>query len=255
MKKNLNRIIKLVGLDEMRILPGHLAFYNSFVGLLANFYSVDITKVLSKNIPLRALTMFNDVSNPNPYNLIIFLILSLWLASKGCQAIVISSNFLYKIKDKDIINLKIKSFLMVIILFILISFVFLVPLLGDILIKILKLNNLVSIKNILYYPISIVLMFFLIKSIYFIAPSKKIPSKCLNKGTIFTTITWLFLSRVYSYYLNNFNNYDLYYGSLSNLLILLLWVYLLAYLFTMGMSLNANDYFISKLEIDKRNII
>ena len=37
--------------------------------------------------------------NPNPYNIILFLIISLWLSSKGCLAIIETSNVLYKINS------------------------------------------------------------------------------------------------------------------------------------------------------------
>ena len=67
----------------------------------------------------------------------------------------------------------------------------------------------------------------------------------MNNGAWFTTISWFVLTRIYSYHLNNYSNYNLYYGSLSNILILLVWVYLLAYLFTIGLSLNADNYFVS----------
>ena len=50
---------------------------------------------------------------------------------------------------------------------------------------------------------------------------------------------------------NNYSNYNLYYGSLSNILILLVWVYLLAYIFMIGLSLNADNYFFSKQNQEK----
>ena len=266
-KQYIKRVIKLVRLDEMRILPGHLAFYFlfliipicSFIGMLASVYSLDMNAILFQNIPLAALTIIEDAMHPNPYNVVIFFFLSLWLSSKGCKAIIVCCNLLFKIKDKDSLKLQIKSLLMVFVLFVLISFVFLVPLFGDRIIHFLTSNltekGIVVIKKVyslLNYPVSLILMFGLIKTLYYMAPSRKIPNKYMNKGAIFTTLTWFFLSKGYSYYLNHFNNYNLYYGNLSNLLILLLWVYLLAYLYIIGMSLNANDYFISKLEIEKK---
>lgn len=258
MKKYLKRVVKLVKLDEMQILPGHLAFHLifliiptfSFIGFLASIYSTDFLNILSKNIPNAVVNIINGAKNINSYNIIIFLIISLWLSSKGCKAIIISSNILFKIKDQNNFKIQIKSFLMVIILFILISFVLIVPTLGNIIISNLSSNiiNVVGkVYHIINYPLSIILMFFLIKLLYFMSPTKKIPSKYLNKGSLFTTITWLFLSRGYSYYLNNYINYNIYYGDIANLLILFLWIYMLSYLFTIGMALNADNYFVSKL--------
>ena len=207
MKKYIKKIIKVVKLEEMRILPGNLAFS------------------------------------------LMFLIISLCLSSKGCLAIIETSNVLYKIKDNNLIKLRIKSLLMIIILFILVSFMIFINIFGDIILDLINIDSLKIIK----FPISLVLMFFLIKTLYYLAPSKKIPNKYMNKGSLFTTISWLFLLRLYSYYLNNYNNYSFYYGDISSILILLLWVYLLSYLFTLGLSINVSDYLVSKLEIEKNN--
>ena len=56
---------------------------------------------------------------------------------------------------------------------------------------------------------------------------------------MFTTITWIIATEIYSFYIGTFTNYDIFYGSISNILILLLWVYILAYIFVVGMAFNA----------------
>ena len=256
MKKYLNKIIKVVKLEEMRILPGNLAFslifliipFSSFIGLLLSNNSLDIKNFLSSNVPIVVMNILESAMNPNPYNIILFFIISIWLSSKGCLAIIETSNVLYKIKDNNIIKLRIKSILMIVILFILISFMVLINIFGDIILDFINIDSL----NIIKFPISLLLMFLLIKILYFMAPSKKIPSKYMNKGSLFTTISWFFLLRLYSFYLNNYNNYSFYYGNLSNILVLLLWVYLLSYLFTIGLSINVSDYLVSKLEVEKK---
>ena len=270
-KKYLKRILKLIRLDEMEILPGHLAFYLvlmmvpvcSLIGLLSSALNLHtISDVLKENIPLAVFNLINNVNKgTNNYNIFLFIILSLWLSSRGTKAIIISSNLLFKIKDKNNIKIRLKALLMVIILFLLIDFIILVPVLGDIIIKYLstffKETGTLVIKNIyhlLKYPVSILLMFILIKFLYTMAPSEKIESKYMNHGALFTTISWLILSRVYSYHLNNYSSYNVYYGNLSNILILLVWVYLLSYIFTIGLSLNADNYLMSRKETNDNKI-
>lgn len=72
------------------------------------------------------------------------------------------------------------------------------------------------------------------------APDTQIASKTTTSGALFTTVTWIIATEVYSFYVNTFNSYNLLYGSIANLLILLLWVYLLSYVFVVGMALNAS---------------
>ena len=260
LKKYLKRIIKLIKLDEMEILPGHLAFYLifilipiiSFIGIISNQVNLELTElVINENIPKAVSELIISALNLNlnNYNLILFTIISLWLASRGSKAIIISSNLLFKIKEKDNLKIRIRAIFMTIVLFMLVVFIVLVPVLGDIIFNFfsgyLKDSAIIVVTKVyhaLKYPISLVLMFILIKTLYTIAPTKKIKSKFMNNGAIWTTVMWFFLSRIYSFYLNNYNNYNLYYGGLSNILILLVWIYLLSYIFTIGLSLNADDY-------------
>ena len=54
------------------------------------------------------------------------------------------------------------------------------------------------------------------------APDKQIPSVHVNRGAGFTTICWTVVTLIYSFYINNFSHYDLFYGSLANIIILML---------------------------------
>ncbi|MBQ8891443.1 MAG: YihY/virulence factor BrkB family protein [Bacilli bacterium] len=258
LKKNLN--INVVKINEMEILPGHLSFYLifmiipiiSFIGLIGSQINLNLgTILINKNIPKAVASLIQEINiNSSNMNILIFTILSLWLASRGTKAIIISSNLLFKIKEDDNLKIRIKSLVVTVILFILIGFMIIVPVLGDLIINYLSsimtnssiINFMNSFYDLLKYPISVVLIFFLVKVLYTISPTVKIESKYMNKGSFFTTVMWLLSSRIYSFYLNNFNHYNLYYGNMSNILILLVWVYLISYIFVIGMSINANSY-------------
>ena len=258
-KKYLLNILKVVKLDEMEILPGHLAFYLifiiipvvTFIGILSSNLNINYNNYyINNNIPSAVLSLINEINiNVNNFNLIVFILISLYLASRGTRAIIIVSNRLFKIHDKNNLNITISSILMVLILFMLIEFIVIVPVMGDMIINYLsnyfkETGNLIinNIYHVIKYPISIILIFILIKMLYMLSLNLKIESKYINSGVIFTTIMWLLLSRIYAFYLNNFNHYNLYFGSMSNILILLVWVYLLSYIFVIGIAINANNY-------------
>lgn len=73
------------------------------------------------------------------------------------------------------------------------------------------------------------------------APDKKIPSRSVNGGAIFTTLGWILITAVYSYYINTYANYSVFYGSLANIVMLMLWVYLLSYILVIGMAMNYHE--------------
>ena len=77
---------------------------------------------------------------------------------------------------------------------------------------------------------------------YVIAPDQEIQSKSTNKGAIFTTVGWVLSTEIFAFYIERFATYDLFYGSISNILVLLLWVYLLSYIYVLGMVINASYY-------------
>ena len=139
---------------------------------------------------------------------------------------------------------------MTLILISLILFVVLVPAFGELIINAIAkdspgkvIDTIQVIYDILKYPISFLLIFIDLKILYTVAPNAKIPSAYNNCGTLFTTVMWIIITRVYAIYLNNINTYNIFYGSLANVVIVLFWFYLLSYVFTMGMALNANSYF------------
>ena len=72
--------------------------------------------------------------------------------------------------------------------------------------------------------------------------NKEIPSNTTNKGALFTTICWILATEIFAFYVETFAKYDVFYGSISNILVLLLWIYLLSYIYVLGMVINASDY-------------
>ena len=85
-------------------------------------------------------------------------------------------------------------------------------------------------------------IYFNVKLIYTIAPDWKILSKHTTKGAIFTTISWIVVVQIYSYWVSNFSNYDIFYGSLSNIVVLMLLMYIISYILVIGIAINVRSY-------------
>ena len=95
-------------------------------------------------------------------------------------------------------------------------------------------------------------MFYIIKFVYLIAPDEKVSRKTVNRGTLFTTVSWLIVTIGFSYYINNIARYDVLYGNLANVVILLFWFYIMAYIFVIGLCLNKD---LSDKNIEKTNTL
>lgn len=263
-KKTLNRLFKILKREEMRILPGQLAFFFVFsiiiicslIGLVgSSFITQELIIRIEESLPSAVSSLLRSVLEieDSEFNILFFVISSLYIASDGCGAMIITSNALYKIKNENVVKQKIKAIIMTIILIVLILFTVLVPAFGELIINVIQnhypgriIDTIEIIFIYLKIPLSFIFMFMGVKIIYTLAPDKTIPSKYTNYGALFTTVGWILATKIYSIYLNNINTYNIFYGSLANIVILLFWVYLLAYIFTLGIALNNEHYNDSK---------
>lgn len=261
----LKKIIELIKKPELRILPGQLAFFLvlsliplvALIGTLASFLSIPtstIREILVDVIPEEVSEIIANVISGRGidvnFNMIAFMVVAFILASNGTHSMIITSNEIYKIKPNGLLKRRLKAILMAFILVTLFFFLLLIPIWGDIIIEIIgnsiskttTISFIYQLFKLVQYPIILVILYYGIKTIYIISPDEKIESVTTTKGAIFTTIGWILASEIYSFYIETFSNYDLFYGSISNVVILLLWVYILSYIFVLGMILNAGNY-------------
>ena len=256
-KKFLNNFLAVLKRPEMLVLPGQLAFF--FILSVVPMLTIISYGVVSFNLSLDVVQTFltksfgaeitslliPEVSNVGlSFGFIFTLIFGFFIASNGASSIIITSNTIYGIEDKGFIARKIKAIIMTVFLVILFLFILLVPLFGNTIIRIAENINIntkdgvANIIRILNGPISWFIIFFFIKILYTMAPDKKIPSNRTTYGALFTSIGWVISTAVYSFYINNYAHYSIFYGGLANIIILMLWTYLLAFIFTIGLALN-----------------
>lgn len=255
--KTLHNILSLLQQPEMQVLPGQLAFNMllSFIPILAictviiSYFisNFNLTNVLDNYLPNSlAEILIPFVISMEKESVIIVILGYIFMATKAPQAIIVSSNSLYKIKEDNHLKIKLKSIFMTIILILLLIFMLFIPIFGNVFLKIIN-KHFVSFDFLWLIQIakifaSFIFIYISIKLLYTMAPSKEVKSSTTTFGAIFTTVSWMITTEVFSFYITNIAKYDKLYGNFANLIILLLWVYLLAYLFVMGMAMNINKY-------------
>lgn len=260
-RKVFKNILEVIKKPEMRVLPGQLAFFFvlslipliALIGAIASTFSISIEtleETFLSAIPGGVSEMLlSAVSGKGlNFNIVVFFISAFILASNGPHSMIITSNEIYKIKSKDIVSRRLKAIVMTFILVCLLSFLLIGPVFGNTIFEVLKqysnsttIEVLYTIFKVLKYPLSIVMVYINIKLLYVIAPDKKIETATTTQGALFTTISWILATEIYSVYVGKFSRYDIFYGSISNILILLLWVYILSYIFVLGMAFNAGN--------------
>lgn len=263
MKRKLKKLKQILSKEELGILPASLTYY--FVLAIIPMLTITVLIASSFNISVdRVISLINDIlpykissfiteiisgkgfdSNVGIFNLIAFV-----GATNGTYAIIKAANNLYKVKDHDVIKDRIKAVLLLVDIVLLLIFLIVVPTFGERILLTIHNSDYFSgfteevlfILNLLKWPLTFFVLFINIKLIYTLSPSRILPSKNTTLGALITTILWMISSIIFGYYLQYFANYDILYGNLSSIIILMIWLYVLSYVFVLGMIINTYYY-------------
>ena len=215
------KILELIKKPELRILPGQLAFFLvsslvplvALVGTLASFLSIPngairevLVDVAPKEVTEIIINVISGQGMEISFNIIVFLTIAFILASNGTHSMIITSNEIYKIEPNSILKRRLKAILMGFILVMLFFFLLLIPIWGDIILQIIStaVNNttmdiIYSLFKLVQYPIILTILYFGIKTIYIIAPDKKIESILLLKERFLPQLVGFFPQKYIQY--------------------------------------------------------
>ncbi len=262
-KRYIKKLIKIIKKPEMKVLPGNIAFFLvlsifpiiSLCGFLATFLNVSIDSVvnlMSDVLPSEVSSLLIPYVTGNGMDIHVgFSIITGYIvASNGAHSIIVSSNTLYGVEHSNYLRRRIKSLFITILLVMLFVFTLIVLAFGNNILKfILSFNIFEGLSDNIYYlflllkwPIAIVFIFFMIKLIFTLSPDSVVESKFTTRGALFTTLAWLVSTFIYSYYVMHFSHYDIFYGSLSNIIIMMMWIYILACSLVIGIVINVQSF-------------
>jgi len=217
----------------------------------------DIIPGQKNNSPL--IDFLDDFLN-NPRNglLSIGFILSLFFSSNAMMGIMRSfdKNYIGFNKRGDIHKRLIALKLTVTFYFLLLLAIFVIAMRSEVLIW-LDIKNetaLVIIKN-LRWLIIILLFFYIISFIYKYAPAVPKKWKLITPGSILATFMMLVFTMFFSWWVNNFANYNQLYGPISIVLVLMLLIYFNSLVLLIGFELNVSISSLRKIadERDKND--
>ncbi len=177
-------------------------------------------------------------------------VLLLWSSSVGMLAVSRGLNVVYeKNETRNYFVLRAISCFYTLLLALCLGFVFLLMVLGN---KIAQLiiNAVPAFRDLTILVLSlrtvvlicVLVVFFLF--IYTIIPNGKNKIRHQLPGSVFSSVLWIFFSYIFSYYIDHFSNYSYIYGSLTAVLIFMLWLYFCMYIMFIGGEINM--YFIKK---------
>lgn len=210
----------------------------------------DIFFVIKDFLPLESFTMIEKtlsevMTNRSGGLLSVGIIGTLWSASKGMNAMMKSLNRAYQVEEeRSFVMTRGLAVVLTLALIFLFMFALLIPVFGK-QIGLFIFSNLglsehfLSVWDLLRWSISPVILFCVFFSIYYLAPSVRIPFKSTFPGAIFSSLGWIIVSFGFSYYVSTFGNYSATYGSIGGVVVLMLWFYISAIIIMVGGEINS----------------
>lgn len=249
-----NKLIKIFMQPEMKILPGQLAFFFvlalvptlTIISFFAKPLAVSLNELgayydLGRNVDFKSLLKPINIEGLS-LKYIIILIVTMYIASNGMHSIIVTANNIYGIKEYNFFKARLKSILIMFLIVFLFMIILVLPVLASIILDILsyipKYSLILAVLKLLRYPFLFLVIYVFIKIIYIVAPDKKVNPRSVNIGSLFCSLGWIIATSVYIYYVKNFANYFNYYNALAQAATLMLLVYILAYIFVIGLALN-----------------
>ena len=270
-KKYCADIYNLMKKPVVSVLSGHISYFFLLsaipiiliIGIAANTFSFSIESFinfLKVSLPLSTSDLIIPLFSGKALsiNLVILIISALYLISRGTKAIIYAASSVYNVKTnfyKDTI----KSFVITLLLFGLSIFIIMILIVGGKFLLILsELPNLdiistnsVKLFNWLKWPVSVIVIYFTLKIIYVLTPNKSISIKSVTKGSLFTTIFWIISTSIYSFYVTNFLSPNTYFGSAFSIVVLMVWIWIMAFIFVIGLIINAVEEKHNYIDLEK----
>lgn len=239
--------------STVKLLPAHLAFFAvlSIIPILiilyfaAQLFSIPIDTIVSSTKAIIPDAAF-DVLAPTEerasgLGIGFWMVVALFVGSNGVNAIIRGANSLYGFQPMNFVFSRGKACIVTIVLLVLILSGIGIIAAGEYVVSGITSNLLGSLVGFRWLLIAL-LALVAIKYLYIVTPRKRIPSKYTNHGSLFTFIGWLIATLGYSFYFSHFSNYDAIFGSLANMIVLMIWIYLLSTVFVIGMLVNIHHY-------------
>ena len=205
-----------------------------------------ISQIIPSSMSEMVLGIVQEVYSKSIGTISISIIFTMWSAGKGLYALTTGLQTVYQTKSKKItsyIYLRVKVLLETILFIVMIVMGLTILVFGNGVIDIVKRNFGVLEK---YHQISSILAqlgvilatFVVFLLLYKFMPKHRVPFKSQVYGALFGAIALNIISFVFSRYLTIFKGFSITYGSLTTLMLVMMWTYSCFYTVFLGAELN-----------------
>lgn len=205
-----------------------------------------IIKIVPSSMNEFVLGIVREVYSKSIGTISVSIIFTLWSAGKGLFALIKGLHSVYKIdgeKEKSVIYLRLMSLVETIVFIVLIVLGLVLLVFGNSLKSIIQnhfdiFENFNTFLEVLTELAFIFATFIVFLMLYKFMPKHKVTFKSQIPGAIFGAVTLNVISFVFSKYLYIFKGFSITYGSLTTLMLIMMWTYSCFYTLFLGAELN-----------------
>lgn len=186
--------------------------------------------------------LVNTSGSALSWSLVIGILLSLWSANKGTKSLFTGLDIAYDTnKTRGFIKQNALTLLYTLLAVLVIIISIAVIVVFPVIVGYLGLPS--NIETLIGYGRWIILaalVIYFVGAVYKYAPAKRTPAfRWVLPGALLATFLWLLASWGFSFYVKNFGSYGEVYGSISAVVVLLLWLFLTSFIILIGAELNS----------------
>lgn len=202
-----------------------------------------VTDVVPDMVDAMVVSLISDVYDRSGGIMSIAIIATIWSAAKGVMALMTGLNAVNGVEEKRnyfVIRVIACFYTIVMLLIVILSLVINVfgnQLVSIALYRLSQLERIVDFCMNFRFLVVWVVMTVLFAAIYAYVPNKKLKFREQIPGATFSAVVWSVFSWGFSIYVTYGNSYGVY-GSLSIIIIVLLWMYFCMYIIMIGAYLN-----------------
>ena len=247
--------------DEISLLSANLSYYfilslfpMLIVALaLTPYFKIDQQFLLEKiqnfapgDFGNYLFDMISEVlNNKNNTIITVGIVFTLWSASSGIYGIIIAFNNAFRVRDGRIwIVTKLISVVITALFLVGMFVVLALVVFGKQLTYLLfhKFNldeGFYNLWSVLNYSFPILFTFIVFVFLYIMGPNLKLKAISILPGSIFATVSWTLVSRLFGYYIDHFSSYIKTYGTIGAFMAFIIWLYITGYILIIGAEINA----------------
>lgn len=247
---NLKKFITDIAADELTVYSAQASYYITVSAFPFIMMMISLTGFF---IPRE--TVFSAISNIIPeiikpvilklvdelleksVSLISFgAVTALWSASRGVAAVERGICRVYETgKKRNFIASALYSIVYTLLFMGVLILTLLFQVFGDLIIEFLDINRYaILLRGIIFFCVAVIVFCLM----YYIFSGREKGFLKHLPGAVVSAFGWILFSRLYSVYIENFSNYSYIYGSLTAVVLMLLWIYVCVIILLFGAEVN-----------------